>query len=130
MVKERHVQCLHRRRGSITLEGNSNFYEKKSDNIIDKLMSPGLSENDTRHIGSIWPSSDPTSRFLDEALVAFTKVFKVPPTPHAVANELTKHLNGIQGPLPLIAFDYNTPSSSELQILITHYFQYSKECVL
>ena len=77
-----------------------------------------LSENDTRHIGSIWPSSDPTSRFLDEALVAFTKVFKVPPTPHAVANELTKHLNGIQGPLPLIAFDYNTPSSSELQILI------------
>ena len=39
-----------------------------------------LSENGTRHIGSIWPTSDPISRFLDEALVAFTKVFKVPPT--------------------------------------------------
>ena len=77
-----------------------------------------LSENDSRHIGSIWPTSDPTSRFLDEALVAFTKVFKVPPTPHAVADELTKHLNGLQGPLPLIAFDYNTPGSEELQILI------------
>tara|TARA_X000001036_G_C20691408_1_gene809525 strand:- start:4069 stop:6132 length:2064 start_codon:yes stop_codon:yes gene_type:complete len=77
-----------------------------------------LSENDTRHIGSIWPSSDPTSRFLNEALVAFTKAFKVPPTPHAAANELTNHLNALQGPLPLIAFDYNTPSSEELQILI------------
>ncbi|MEC7390828.1 MAG: hypothetical protein VX655_01940 [Candidatus Thermoplasmatota archaeon] len=72
-----------------------------------------LSENDTRHIGSIWPSSDPVSRFLDEALVAFTKLFKVPPTPHAVANALTNHLNSLQGPLPLIAFDYNTPSSEE-----------------
>ena len=77
-----------------------------------------LAENDARHIGSIWPSSDPVSRFLDEALVAFTKVFKVPPTPHAVANALTTHLNGLQGPLPLIAFDYNTPSSVELQTLI------------
>lgn len=77
-----------------------------------------LSENDSRHIGSIWPSSDPVSRFLDEALVAFTKLFKVPPTPHAVANALTNHLNSLQGPLPLIAFDYNTPSSEELRILI------------
>ena len=77
-----------------------------------------LSENDTRHIGSIWPPSDPTSRFLDEALVAFTKVFKVPPTTQAVANKLTDHLNGLQGPLPLIGFDYNTPSSAELQVLI------------
>ena len=42
----------------------------------------------------------------------------MPPTPHAVANALTNHLNGLQGPLPLIAFDYNTPSSEELQILI------------
>ena len=39
-----------------------------------------LSENGTRHIGSIWPTSDPISRFLDEALVAVSYTHLTLPT--------------------------------------------------
>tara|TARA_B100000902_G_scaffold96414_1_gene99087 strand:- start:14204 stop:16303 length:2100 start_codon:yes stop_codon:yes gene_type:complete len=81
--------------------------------IIQCLSSP-----DSRHVGTIWHPTDPTSRFLNEALVGFTHGFKIPPTPQAAANQLTNYLNDIQGPLPLIAFDYNTPNSQELMALI------------
>ena len=77
-----------------------------------------LSPLDSRHIGSIWAPSDPISRFLDEALVGLMGGFKTPPTPQAVANELTSHLNSIQGPLPLVALDYKSPKSQELMSLV------------
>ncbi len=77
-----------------------------------------LSQKELRHIGSIWAPSDPISRILSEALVAFTNQFNIPPTPEASANELINYLSSLQGPLPLIAFDYNTPSSDELMHLV------------
>ena len=49
--------------------------------IIQCLSSP-----DSRHVGTIWHPTDPTSRFLNEALVGFTHGFKIPPTPQAAAN--------------------------------------------
>tara|TARA_B100001250_G_scaffold390548_1_gene390622 strand:+ start:134 stop:2140 length:2007 start_codon:yes stop_codon:yes gene_type:complete len=77
-----------------------------------------LSSSDSRHIGTVWAASDPTSRILVEALVGFTKAFTTPPTPQAAADQLIHHLNEKQGPLPLIAFDYNTPKSNELGTVI------------
>lgn len=73
-----------------------------------------LSPSDSRHIGTVWAASDPTSRILVEALVGFTKQFTTPPTPQTAADQLIHHLNEKQGPLPLIAFDYNTPNSEQL----------------
>ena len=77
-----------------------------------------LSPSDSRHIGTVWGSSDPTSRFLTEALVGLTKAFSVPPTPQTAADKLRDYLNANQGPLPLIAFDYNVPNSLELRTVI------------
>ena len=77
-----------------------------------------LSPSDSRHIGTVWGSSDPTSRFLTEALVGLTKAFSVPPTPQTAADKLRDYLNANQGPLPLIAFDYNVPNSVELRTVI------------
>ncbi len=77
-----------------------------------------LSPSDSRHIGTVWAASDPTSRILVEALVGFTKAFTTPPTPQTAADQLIHHLNEKQGPLPLIAFDYNTPNSIELGTVI------------